>query len=179
MINKKINGNPKTSNKINKIKSRKRISLKDEEENDENILVPDSIENKENIKESKNFINKALHIDYEKNEDNNKAVHEISKDKKEGLYIYIDEDNNKYLYSFQKVSKDGNYFELRCRVINNCKGRAKYNIQTGDINITQKCAIFKYEDHNYIKEEIIRNNKISPVEMEDELYQKIIFKKYI
>ena len=57
--------NPKTSNKTNKIKSGKRIFLKDEYQNDEDILVPDLIKYKENINGSKNFINKASHNDSE------------------------------------------------------------------------------------------------------------------
>ena len=63
LFNLEEKGNEQAFKKNNsiRIKSRKRISLKVEEENNEGILVPDSIEYKENIKESKNFITK-LHI---------------------------------------------------------------------------------------------------------------------
>lgn len=45
--------------------------------------------------------------------------------------VYHDEIGNKYLYSFHKISNDGTYYELKCNNRTNCKGRAKYIIESG------------------------------------------------
>ena len=84
------------------------------------------------------------------------------------------------MYSFHKVSKEKNYYEIRCKD-RNCNGRAKINIDTGIISITQKCTIEDYENLNYIQEEIIRkkirNKETILDEMKDPKFQKYNFIK--
>lgn len=74
---------------------------------------------------------------------------------KDCIYVYTDNNNNKYLYTYQKVTSDKKTYELRYKDRLNCKGRAKYNIEEKAIIVTQICSI-EYENHNYIKNEIIR-----------------------
>lgn len=109
-------------------KSGKRLTLNDKDDGDQDIIVPLKM-SKVLIIEYGN-IKKDVYKESELTEVNNDYSNKISQLKKEGLYIYTDNDNNKYFYSFQKVSSDGNYFGLRCKDSNNCKGRAKYDIQT-------------------------------------------------
>ena len=170
----------KLINKSNNGKTRERFYLNEKDDIDPDIKIPGEL-TKEKMPGYGNLNKKDSYKESELREINNNFSKEISQEEKEGIYIYTDSENNKYFYSFQKVSSDGNYFELRCKDRNNCKGRAKYDIQTGDINITQKCTIIKYEDHNYIKEEKIkekiRNQELNSIEMEDALYQKLYFQE--
>ena len=68
---------------------------------------------------------------------------------------------------------------MRCKDRTNCKGRAKYIIESGEIQIIQNCTINKYEEHNYVQESIIKekfkNNLVTKIEMKNTLYQKIFF----
>ena len=68
--------------------------------------------------------------------------------------------------------------ELRCKDRLNCKGRARYNVEDGIINITQNCTL-KYEEHNYSKNIIIQNkirNKTATLEeMKEKIFQKYYF----
>ena len=84
----------------------------------------------------------------------------------------------KIFVQFHNVSKEKNYYELRCKD-RNCNGRAKINIDTGIISITQKCTIEDYENHNYIQEGIIRkkirNKETTLDEMKDPKFKKYYF----
>ena len=170
----------KLINISNMAKSGKRLYLNEEDVDDSDIIVL-PLMTKECIAGDGKIIKKEAFKKSEQTEVNNNYSNKISQEEKGGIYIYIDNDNNKYFYTFQKVSSDDNFFELRCKDRNNCKGRAKYDIQTGEINVTQKCTLIKYEDHNYIKEERIkekiRNQDLSSIEMEDSLYQKLYFQE--
>ena len=59
--------------------------------------------------------------------------------------------------------------------------KSKYILETGDIEVTANCTVDKYEDHNYIKEKIIKDkikkNTVTTEEMEDYLHQKIYFQE--
>ena len=60
-----------------------------------------------------------------------------------------------------------------------CKGRAKFIIKTGEIIITKECSINTFDNHNYVKEKIIKdkfkNNQINSENIREHLYQKIYF----
>ena len=134
---------PYESYKTNLI-SKKRLQMKRQDIDLDDVLIPeDEINlNKNNKKKDIKKIESSKDI---KNNDK-------ESDLKEGIYVYHDEIGNKYLYSFHKISNDGTYYELRCKDRTNCKGRAKYIIESGEIQIIQICTINKYEDHNYSQE---------------------------
>ena len=54
---------------------------------------------------------------------------------KEGIYTFKKNNNEVYFYSFYKVSNDGNFYYLRCKDRKQCRGLAKYIIETGEIQI--------------------------------------------
>jgi len=113
-------------------------------ENDDDIKEIE-LENKKEKISQKNIT--------KKNEDNNESsTNNIYKDK---IFVYTDANKKKYLYIFHRQSNDKEYNDLRCKD-RNCSGRAKYNIKAEIITISQNCSLEKYEDHNYIKEEVIR-----------------------
>ena len=61
--------NSKPLNKININKSGKRLNLKDNDEKDEDIKIPDDIEYKENLKGKKFYLNKESNNESEQNEE--------------------------------------------------------------------------------------------------------------
>ena len=153
----------KQKNEIN-IKNKKKFKRKSMPEDDEDLKEVEIKEQKEKFIENKNKNTE------ESNDENNDS-------KEDNIYVYT-ENEKKYLYIFHKPSKDKKFYELRCKD-RNCKGRAKINIDTDIITITQKCKIEDFENHNYIQEEIIRkkigNKKATLDETKDPKFQKYYF----
>ena len=52
---------------------------------------------------------------------------------------------------------NNNIIELRCKDRLNCKGRAKYDLDTKITTITKKCRLNNYQDHNYVKNDYIKD----------------------
>ena len=138
----------------------------------------------EKDKKEKMVINKAKNKNKDKIEkqEHNNSLNSDSDDEKGfkyNTYVYYDEkEKNKYLFTAHKLSKNKEFIELRCKERKECKGRAKFNLSNEVITITQPCTI-KYELHNYVKSEIIRekihNNSATNEEMNSYEYQKMFF----
>ena len=151
----------KMRKKNNKLKKYKRAKL-------------DSDDDKKQAKNHKVRINNNNEII----EDREKYNEEDIGDNKKDIYIYTYNQKRKYFYTYYKVSKNEDYYQLRCRD-RKCNGRAKYDLEKKEILITQDCTLNNYEEHNYIKSEIIRNkiknNEITLEDMNDQEYQKYFF----
>lgn len=103
---------------------------------------------------------------------NNKNISKIVKKIIKSLtskYTLKDEDGNIKLYTFQRDSKD--HYDLSC-MDRNCKGTAKYIIETQNVVVNKNCTIENYNEHNYIKRQYIYN-KIDKKEItEDDMNKK-------
>ena len=78
---------------------------------------------------------------------------------------------------FKKII--GEKYDLRCKN-RNYNGRAQYEVESGEITITQECSINLFKDHNYIKEKLfidkLKANNIKKEELENKYNQKYFFK---
>lgn len=107
-------------------------------------------------------------------EETRENYYDLNKDKKEDdknnysgiFFILIILKTNIYIY--QKLSKNKKVLELRYKDKKNCKRPAQYDFESEELKITSKCTIGKYEDHSYIRTQIIR-----------EKYEKMILPKKI
>ena len=156
-------------------KSYKRADMQNDTDLD-NIPIEKDKKEKMVINKAKNKSNDKI----DKQEHNNGFNSESDEEGfKYNTYVYYDEkEKNKYLFTAHKLSKNKEYIELRCKDRKECKGRAKFNLSNEVIIITQPCTI-KYELHNYVKAEIIRekihNNTATNEEMNSYEYQKMFF----
>ena len=180
-MNPLIYNNPNINvNNTDKISHFKRTNI----DNDDDLKdLKEPLFEKVKFEDLKKIEPKSLKIKKEKTT-NNKYDDESSENEEinnnyPGIYVYIDNDKNKYLYVFHKKSQNTKIIELRCKDRKNCKGRAQYNLETEEIKVTIKCTIDKYENHNYLKSQIIKDkiNKdiVTKEEMKEPEFQKYYF----
>ena len=83
------------------------------------------------------------------------------------------------MYSFHRRVK--NTYNLRCSD-RQCKGTADYDIESGKVTINKSCTK-NYENHSYIKEELIikkiRANEITKEDLLDNIENQEIYFKYL
>ena len=168
------NQTPFNVNQINNVNSKTDIEEK------KNILKKykgaklDSDEDKKQVKNHKVRISNNNEII----EGSEKYNEEDQGENKKDIYIYTDNQKRKYFYTYHKISKNKDYYQLRCKD-RKCNGRAKYDLEKKEIIITQDCTLNNYEEHNYLKSEIIRNkiknNEATLEDMNDLEYQKYFF----
>ena len=90
--------------------------------------------------------------------------------------MYTQMKKNNYLYAFQKILNNGLFYDLRCKD-RSCKGRVKYDINKREIIIIQSYILAEYENHNYVKEKLIKK-RINRNEIDERICMNIYIKKY-
>ena len=95
------------------------------------------------------------------------------------IFFYENKKLQKQMYSFHRRVK--NTYNLRC-TDRQCKGTADYDIESGKVTINKPCTK-NYENHSYIKEEIvikkIRAKEITKDDLLDNIENQEIYFKYL
>ena len=133
-------------------------------------------------KNKTNFNNKLDKKDFNSENESNSDIDSSKKVNPEEhpvIFFYENDRSQKKMYSFHR--KINNIYNLRC-TDRHCKGTADYDIETGKIIPNKQCTK-NYENHSYIKEELIikkiRAEEITKEDLIDNIENQEIYFKYL
>ena len=164
------------NNKIIKEKRKARIKSKNTIENRSKKISKSQIKNTNNY--HKNFEVLDFQSEIETNSDIDSSK-KMNPEEHPVIFFYENKNSQKQMFSFHRRVK--NTYNLRCSD-RPCKGTADYDIENGKITINKPCTK-NYENHSYIKEELIikkiRAKEITKDDLINNIENQEIYFKYL